>query len=534
MKFSTSSLAFAALATGASASPSCKNDAGEDVDWFVALKLVSESPPPLSSFRSKNKKVDQWVLRAGAAALFGVFCFLIPYQNPGVLRILENLFGSPAGVGGSLLLARGPTKNKQLATADTTGEPYDRDYFVVQPHKFQLARRPDTLGERVNSPASEFETLPSSSSFASSGSSRAMHPITISSPKFYTVLTDHSPLPLPLFLPLLLLLVVLLALALALLLALQPQGGEYFYYKESSGGFVKSSNDITKGNDAIGTTLKSIYDSNNEDNESYGMWNDQPTKEKAASASYAHSKGVIHFDEDQGYYLIHSMPAFPSAQEFGYQYLSSETYGQTFMCMTMKSDQFEELGKDLMVMHPYFYDFHIPEDIEKIAPSVADAMNHVEDKETMTRSTVLETIDGRSLTHFSRSRYWGHGLYEELVADALDSDVATDTWQNGAKKNVMPTYCGGDANHTHTIANVVSVEFGTDEWTSTKDHAKWAITTDGFEVKKDKDSAWGCIGGVNRQFSQAKRGGATMCYKDSEFNAALFNSVTEFEPCEDA
>lgn len=30
------------------------------------------------------------------------------------------------------------------------------------------------------------------------------------------------------------------------------------------------------------------------------MWNDQPTKEKAAGSIYAHSKGVFHFDDDQG------------------------------------------------------------------------------------------------------------------------------------------------------------------------------------------------------------------------------------------
>jgi deoxyribonuclease-2 len=307
-------------------------------------------------------------------------------------------------------------------------------------------------------------------------------------------------------------------------------GGEYHYFDADETDFVRSDKDITKNNgDAIGATLESMYNSKKSDNDAYGMWNDQPTKEKAAGSIYAHSKGVFHADTKQGWYMIHSMPAFPNAHDLGYDMLSSETYGQTFMCLTMKTEEFDKLGEDLQTMKVFFYDDKFSEGMQEAVPNLVDAADKVENKEVQTKSTVFTTIGGQEMTHFAKGRYWGKGLYEDLVAEELDSDIASETWQNGSKDNVIPTFC--PPGHNHTIANVLTLKFGDDEWTETKDHAKWAITTDGFDQDTSKHAS-ACIGGINRQFSQAKRGGATMCIENKDLNSALFNAIVDFEDCE--
>ena len=76
----------------------------------------------------------------------------------------------------------------------------------------------------------------------------------------------------------------------------------------------------------------------------------------------------------------------------------------------------------------------------------------------------------------------------------------------------------------------MSTKIGDDEWTSTQDHSKWAITVDGFEQDNGK-KPYACIGGINRQFSQEKRGGATMCYQSKGLNSALFDIIVDFEDC---
>ena len=98
-------------------------------------------------------------------------------------------------------------------------------------------------------------------------------------------------------------------------------------FEPSSKSFAKSKEDISVGGDAIDQTLDSLYSFKSGTN-AYGMWNDQPTKEHAAGSTYAHSKGVFHFDETQGFYLIHSMPAFPTTKDEGYDNLPDTTYGQ--------------------------------------------------------------------------------------------------------------------------------------------------------------------------------------------------------------
>lgn len=52
---------------------------------------------------------------------------------------------------------------------------------------------------------------------------------------------------------------------------------------------------------------------------------------------------------------------------------------------------------------------------------------------------------------------------------------------------------------------------GDGNWTEAKDHSKWAVDSKGTA----------CVGDINRQYSQAKRGGGSLCYDKADVFAAF-------------
>ena len=56
--------------------------------------------------------------------------------------------------------------------------------------------------------------------------------------------------------------------------------------------------------------------------------------------------GVIGFDKQSGFWLVHSTPRFPPTQSTGYDWPSSaKRYGQSFICISMStSGNLNEIG----------------------------------------------------------------------------------------------------------------------------------------------------------------------------------------------
>ena len=73
--------------------------------------------------------------------------------------------------------------------------------------------------------------------------------------------------------------------------------------------------------------------------------------------------------------------------------------------------------------------------------------------------------------------------------------------------------------------NIYSLQMGTDiSWVETKDHSKWAMSVnDAMNIV--------CIGDINRQFSQAKRGGGSVCVQNAQLWNTFKSIVTQIEPC---
>ncbi|KHJ89008.1 hypothetical protein OESDEN_11184 [Oesophagostomum dentatum] len=61
-------------------------------------------------------------------------------------------------------------------------------------------------------------------------------------------------------------------------------------------------------------------------------------------------------------------------------------------------------------------------------------------------------------------------------------------------------------------------------YSSSKDHSKWGVSLDGNVPAV-------CIGDVNRQESQFKRGGGAVCIEDKNMWKTFYNSIGSYVDC---
>ncbi|EJW81143.1 deoxyribonuclease II family protein [Wuchereria bancrofti] len=77
----------------------------------------------------------------------------------------------------------------------------------------------------------------------------------------------------------------------------------------------------------------------------YLFYNDQaPVNEKKSHGNRAHAKGVAIFGNTSGFWLVHSVPKFPSLKRYSYTE-NGQTYGQSFLCVTLKMTSIKVFGK---------------------------------------------------------------------------------------------------------------------------------------------------------------------------------------------
>mmetsp|Transcript_113489 Transcript_113489/g.260364 ORF Transcript_113489/g.260364 Transcript_113489/m.260364 type:complete len:332 (+) Transcript_113489:84-1079(+) len=295
---------------------------------------------------------------------------------------------------------------------------------------------------------------------------------------------------------------------------IHPGAGKYSYLEGGSSDFVQSVGSMSTATaGAVGLTLKQLYA--NHADLAYAMYNDEkPTGEK--TSSYAHAKGVVVFDGKTGFWLIHSVPKWPPAAAKGYGSPESSTYGQSVRCVTLSASSMEEMAGQLMVARPWIYDSNMPSSIS--SPQLSSWIGGGYDKDSTTKTTTIVTKGGVSFTHFAKSKTAGNDLYEDVVAPGLKQDLVAETWQNG--RGDLGAFC--KPTHTWEVVDVKSVEVNGETWTINQDHSKWCVT---------KSSNYVCVGDMNRQSGQEKRGGGTLCLSDSATYKAFTSVIQGKDTC---
>ena len=137
-----------------------------------------------------------------------------------------------------------------------------------------------------------------------------------------------------------------------------------FYYMDSkSPSFRLSTHEVTDSSNPLANTLAPAYSSDKvfgvstlrstvdflercmllQSKMFYAAYNDeQPFGD--SSRKYGHTKGFVLSDGTLGFWLVHSVPKFPSCPE-KYQFPKSGwKYGQIFMCVSIKDSNLDEVG----------------------------------------------------------------------------------------------------------------------------------------------------------------------------------------------
>ncbi|XP_019643573.1 PREDICTED: plancitoxin-1-like [Branchiostoma belcheri] len=268
--------------------------------------------------------------------------------------------------------------------------------------------------------------------------------------------------------------------------------------------------------------LGHVYMDANKQDVAYILYDDELPNDTlaATSTNRGHTKGVLVFDKSRGYWLVHSTPKFPNPAKESYSWPENAViYGQSFLCISFQYREFEKIGQQLLYTWPRVYDSQLPAAFAADFPSLSKVLKgqHV-GSSPWNQTLVLTSTGGQQFHSFVKFGTFDADIYADWLAPYFQSELLTETWQNGAGK--LDSFCG-----KYKVLNIKEVKLPNGiRFTSTKDHSKWAVT-------QDTGSHWTCIGGLNRQMSQEERPGGTVCVNHPQIWHAFINIISELETC---
>ncbi|XP_013854911.1 deoxyribonuclease-2-alpha, partial [Austrofundulus limnaeus] len=285
---------------------------------------------------------------------------------------------------------------------------------------------------------------------------------------------------------------------------------------------------------ALGRTVGQLYSQEKNSEVAYILYNDQRPAEESGGRvgdpsrnTRGHTKGVVLLDKNQGFWLVHSTPHFPPERQSGqYSYPSSgENNGQNFICVSYPLERFQTIGEQLQINQPEVYDCDVPESFVSSVPALAAVCNKKH------RSPRFQTVSNRSVTltsrggthfiSFAKGASFDDDLYHAWVAPALSSDLLVQFWVRS--RGVLPSNCSLG----WKVLDITLINPGqTFSFKNTQDHSKWAVSP-----KAGAGGGWVCVGDINRNEAEEKRGGGTVCLQDPVVWKAYRAAALQCEAC---
>ncbi|KAL3072658.1 hypothetical protein niasHS_017632 [Heterodera schachtii] len=298
-------------------------------------------------------------------------------------------------------------------------------------------------------------------------------------------------------------------------------GTAFLYSDANTAAWRLSDKNVEDKSSAIGLTVSQLFTAKKKKGDFFALFNDENPNNGKTDSNRAHMKGMLVFDDISGFWLVHSVPKFPASTGADYVYpQSGKRNGQSMLCITLSSTALKEIGQQLFVAQPNVYDFQLPDSFARLFPDLAKAVNRTTfpyKKRVPFSVTDVHSLKGQSFTTFHKHKQFGKDLYSELVAPRLKSSIYVETWLVG--RGDLPSNCSS----SFKVHNVLSVKASKFAFKNTEDHSKWAVSESG---------RWTCIGDINRQQSQARRGGGTVCLSNPKIASLYQSAVAGAECCE--
>lgn len=310
----------------------------------------------------------------------------------------------------------------------------------------------------------------------------------------------------------------------------QEEGLKYLLLEENSEGWVDGSVLVGDTAGALGQTVGPLYE---EGELGYILYNDQPPEKdhlENVHRSGGHTKGVVLFDGTQGFWLVHSTPHFPPPKTEG-KFSYPETgipNGQNFICVTYPLDRFETIGEQLKINQPHIYDCNIPESVASSVPSMVELCKHKQQRRNSSstpplsyssanRSISLLSLGGKEFISFAKGAAFDNDLYHSWVAPVLQADLLVQFWRRST--GILESDC----DPVYKVLNIHLLSPGQKlTFKATEDHSKWAVSVSGD---------WVCVGDINRNEAEEKRGGGTVCHQNGMVWKAYRMTALQCDSC---
>ncbi|XP_062600863.1 plancitoxin-1-like isoform X2 [Saccostrea cucullata] len=256
----------------------------------------------------------------------------------------------------------------------------------------------------------------------------------------------------------------------------EVRGGEKFYCLDANSNPKKLKffdADITKeANNPLNHTLQQIYSG---ESTVHAIYNDQPPESNTCKnvKESGHLKGATAFNNEEGFWIISSVPRFPIPKKYYYG-TGQLKNGQSVLCMTFERKYLDKIVEAFSITKPCIYD-------GKITFGASSESS---------TELLFTSKGGTTFRYFGKSNNFLGDLYRKLVAEKLMDDLKVETWRS-EDSDSFSSSCD-----QFKIWNVKEIIFNDSyEFRSSKDHSKWAVTE-----KKN----WICIGDLNRADTQCK------------------------------
>jgi deoxyribonuclease-2 len=291
-------------------------------------------------------------------------------------------------------------------------------------------------------------------------------------------------------------------------------GSAAYFYRDPKTSLMEADGEVLGVNkNAIYNSIAAAYSKNA--SVGYAFFNDQPP-EGEVSSTYAHQKGVMVFDDDNGVLLSHSVPHFGTdPQTGGYSYPDSGLrYAQGFQCMTFSHKSLDEIAAGYLISRPHHHASNFPSYADAKLPNLKRVLDGEYLKDVESNVSIVPTLGGVNITYFTKARAWGKDIYHDLIGSYFKQKILAESWSNG-----VGTF-DSDCSPPEECHNILYVSFDGVEWKRSQNHAKWALVGDTV-----------CVGDNNRQSGQLKRGGTSYCITDAKYAKEIAQAIVEVEEC---
>ncbi|XP_015906092.1 deoxyribonuclease-2 [Parasteatoda tepidariorum] len=283
-----------------------------------------------------------------------------------------------------------------------------------------------------------------------------------------------------------------------------------------------SSNSINSNASMLGYTVQHLF--NVQKKTSYLLYNDEPPFDNGTAIG--HLKGIVAFDGTSGFWIVHSIPKFTGIDKYEYPSNALEN-GQSILCMSFPASALNAICNQLLFSHPKIYKYGITDEVlglldDKARTIFSKNPNFVH-KPPFESNVALKSINQKSFVSFAKDNQLVEDLYSKIVAPALGTSLATETWRRGSG-GYLPPSCESK----YLVLNIESINMTISDinivFKSTEDHSKWAVSM-------DNSKPWICIGDINRMKSQGKRGGGTVCFESKQVWQAYSSVISNTDKC---